>query len=848
MPALDGLRVLDLTQFEAGPACTQALAWLGADVVKVEKPGRGDRARGADSARNEAYAPLFCAWNANKRSLAIDLGGDPGHALFLRLVPKFDVLVENFGPGVIERLGIDPEALRPVAPGLIYARIKGFGNSGPYAGFAVQPPIAQAAAGALSINGEPDGPPMIPGSMGDAGAGMVAAVAVLAAWARKQRTGRGQEIDLSMQEAMTFFVRGRGAIGSRWGARAAPRTGNAGDVPPGDLYPCKPFGPNDYVYLMPMTERHWASLCTAMGRPELRVDPRFYSMPWRIQNHRALHGEISAWTRARTKFEAMEALGAAGVPSSACLDTAELLRDGHLAERGFVEDIDLPVHGRVSVPGFAPRLSKSRVSMKRPPRLGEHTAELLRDELALDDSQLDALRDAGVIGGRRGSTDAPGSRHRRTVQTPSGLVGRQAEPKAAIGGLRPEARMPALDGMRVLDMTQYEAGPSCTQVLAWFGADVVKIEPPGRGDGARVFGRDGRGGYSAFFCAWNANKRSLAVDLGRRRGRALLLRLIPAFDVFVENYGPGVVERFDIGYETLGAINPALVYARIKGFGAGGPHAGYDGVDPTAQAAAGAFSVNGEPSGPPLMPGPTMADSGSGLQAALAVLAAWAQRQRTGEGQFIEVSMQEAVTYYLRSHFFGRSMMRGRAAPRTGNRLGLPPAGLYPCKPFGANDYVYLQPLTEGHWGALCRAVDRLRADPRFFSPRQRLQNADALREEIGAWIRGRTKYEAMEAIAGAGVPCSACLDTVDLHRDRHLAARGFIHELDLPEHGRVRMLGFAPGPPASCAAMKRPPRLGEHTGEVLDAELGLNDDEIETLHDAGVIRDAARCRRKRTP
>ena len=317
MPALDGLRVLDLTQFEAGPACTQALAWLGADVVKVEKPGRGDRARGADSARNEAYAPLFCAWNANKRSLAIDIGSDLGHALFLRLVPKFDVLVENFGPGVMERLGIDPEALRPVAPGLIYARIKGFGNSGPYAGFAVQQPIAQAAAGALSINGEPDGPPMVPGSMGDAGAGIHAAVAVLAAWAQKLRTGRGQQIDLSMQEAMTFFMRGRGAIGSRWGARAAPRSGSTGDVPPGGLYPCKPFGPNDYVYLMPMTESHWTSLCTAMCRPELRVDLRFYSMPWRIQNHRALHAEISSWTRARTKFEAMEALGAAGVPCSA---------------------------------------------------------------------------------------------------------------------------------------------------------------------------------------------------------------------------------------------------------------------------------------------------------------------------------------------------------------------------------------------------------------------------------------------------------------------------------------------------------------------------------------------------
>ena len=399
LPALDGMRVLDMTQFEAGPACTQALAWLGADVVKVEMPGRGDRARGVDRARNEAYAPLFCAWNANKRSVAIDLRNDLGRALFLRLVRKFDVLVENYGPGVMERLGVDDETLRAVNPGLIYARIKGFGGRGPYAGFAVQQPIAQAAAGAFSINGEPQGPPMMPGSMGDSGAGVYAAVAVLAAWVQKLRTGRGQQIDLSMQEAMTFFVRGRGAIGSRWGARATRRAGNAGDVPPGNLYPCKPFGPNDHVYLMPLTEKHWESLCAAMGRPELRVDLRFYSTRWRIQNHRALREEISSWTRARTKREAMESLGAAGVPCAACLDTAELLRDRHLTERGFIEELDLPVHGTVRVPGFAPRMSRSRVPVRRPPRLGEHTDELLGAELALDDAQLDALRDAGAIGG-----------------------------------------------------------------------------------------------------------------------------------------------------------------------------------------------------------------------------------------------------------------------------------------------------------------------------------------------------------------------------------------------------------------------------------------------------------------
>ena len=849
MAALDGMRVLDLTQFEAGPACTQALAWLGADVVKVEKPGRGDRARGADRARNEAYAPAFCAWNANKRSLAIDIGSEAGHALFLRLVPKFDVLVENFGPGVMERLGIDHETLGAVSPGLIQARIKGFGNSGPHAGFAVGPPIAQAASGAFSINGRPDGPPLLPGPMGDAAAGVYAAVAVLAAWTRKLRTGRGQWIDISMQEAMTLFVRGRGAIYAPWGARAARRSGNIGDAPSADLYPCKPYGPNDHIYLTPMTEDQWGALCEAMGRPELRTDLRFYSPRWRLQNHRALREEISSWTRTQTKHEAMETLCAAGVPSSACLDTADMLDDRHLTARGFMEEIELPVHGKVRVPGFAPRLSASRVPLKRPPRLGEHTGELLRAELGLDDAQLEALREAGTIGGPLRS-GRPGPEQPVRAIPPSetrrltdGQVSRDRHVRAFPAP--PDARrgtMAALDGMKVLDMTQYEAGPACTQVLAWLGADVVKVEPPGRGDGARNFGGDANA-YSAFFCAWNANKRSLAVDLGGARGRDLLLRLARRFDVFVENYSPGVIERFDIGYETLSAINPGLIYTRIKGFGLSGPHAGFRSVDPTAQAAAGAFSVNGEADGPPTMPGPTLADSGTGLQAAMAVLAAWTRKQRSGEGQLIELSMQEATTYYLRSHFFGRTMSRARPAGRSGNSLGLPPAGLYACKPFGRNDYIYLQPLTDGHWDALCEVMDRagLRTDPRFYSTRWRLQNAAALREEIGAWVGKRTKHEAMEVIAGAGVPCSACLDTADLHRDPHLAARGFIHELELPVHGRVRMLGFAPESSALCAGIRRPPLLGEHSGEVLNAELGLDGAELQALRDAGVIRDAAR-------
>ena len=403
--------------------------------------------------------------------------------------------------------------------------------------------------------------------------------------------------------------------------------------------------------------------------------------------------------------------------------------------------------------------------------------------------------------------------------------------------------MPALDGVRVLDMTQYEAGTSCTQALAWLGADVVKVEPPEYGDPGRGVGRTENKDYSAYFCAWNANKRSVALNLRSPEGRSLLLRLAPKFDVFVENYGPGVVERLNIGYDCLRAVNPSLIYARIKGFGTSGPWAGYRCMDMVAQAAAGAFSITGEADGPPMMPGPTTGDSGTGVQAALAILAAYVQRLRTGTGQEIELSMQEAMTYYVRTRAFIGSAWGTQAAPRTGNSGGLPPVDIYPCKPFGPNDYIYLMPVNQDHWDALCAAIERpdLLLDARFESTAARTENETALYEEIAAWTRQRGKHEAMAAIAGAGVPCSACLDTRELHHDPHLTERGFVQELDLPVHGRVPMLGFAPRLSASPVDIERPPRLGEHTDEVLGQELGLSGSELEGFRRSGVIGDPAR-------
>ena len=398
MPALDGMRILDLTQYEAGTSCTQALAWLGADVVKIEAPVHGDPGRAVGRSPNKTYSAYFCNWNANKRSVALNLRAPEGRDLLMRLLPGFDVFVENYGPGVMERLDLEYETLKAVHPSLIYACIKGFGTSGPYADYKCYDMIAQAAAGAFSVTGESDGPPLIPGpTTGDSGTGVQMAMSILAAYVQRLRTGEGQQIEISMQEAMTYYMRTRVALGGAWGRSVSERRGRSGGWPPVDLYPCQPFGPNDWVYIMPVTAEHWDALCAASGRPDMLVDPRFETNRLRRDNGDALYEEFSAWTREHTKTEIMEILGPAGIPCAACLDTAELHNDRHLLARGFVKQVDHPMHGEVPLLGFAPRMSGSDVSLDAAPLLGEHTASVLGDELGLDAREIASLAQAGLI-------------------------------------------------------------------------------------------------------------------------------------------------------------------------------------------------------------------------------------------------------------------------------------------------------------------------------------------------------------------------------------------------------------------------------------------------------------------
>ena len=395
--------------------------------------------------------------------------------------------------------------------------------------------------------------------------------------------------------------------------------------------------------------------------------------------------------------------------------------------------------------------------------------------------------------------------------------------------------MPALEAMRILDFTQFEAGTSCTMALGWLGADVVKVEQPGRGDPGRhvATGQD----PSPYFHNWNTNKRSIAIDVRNPEGHELLLRLLPHYDVFVENFAPGTIDRLNLGYEVLRAVKPSLIYAQLKGFGLDGPYSNYKCYDPIAQAAAGSVSITGEPGGKPIRPGPSIGDSGTGIQLALAITAAYVQKLRTGEGQHIEISMQEATTFYMRTMVATGADWGRKAVGRTGS-FGAPTA-VYPCAPGGPNDYVYIMVLIDKEWDTLCAAIGHpeMAVDERFAAGAARREHSDELYEEIASWTRQRTKAEAMEHLAGLGVPCSAVLDTTDLWTDPHLKARNFIQTVEHPTDGPVELMRSPFRLSNSDVPMTAAPLLGQHTDEVLQADLGLDDSAIATLREHGVVQ-----------
>lgn len=395
--ALKGIRVIDMTHNQAGPACAQMLAFLGADVIKLEEPKAGDVARTVHADKKNSDSLFFLLFNANKRSLTLNLKTDEGKRLFKEVVGQSDVLLENFSPGAMDRLGLGWDVLKELNPRLIYATIKGFGSYGPHAHFKSYEPVAQAMGGAMSVTGFPDHPPtLVLPAIGDSGTGMQMAIGILAALQQRHNTGKGQHVEVSMQDAVVNIIRVSLRDHQRQG-RPMERHGNQlGHTVPGTTYACAPGGPNDYVIVLAQPQM-WKGMCGAMSRPELADDARFASADARWQNRAVLDAIVEEWTRKHTKYEVMQLLGDAGVPCGACQDTGEVLNDPHLKAREMIVDIDYPTRGTYQTVGCPVKLSDSPAEIPRPPLLGEHTDQLLASLCGVDPDQLKRLHESGVV-------------------------------------------------------------------------------------------------------------------------------------------------------------------------------------------------------------------------------------------------------------------------------------------------------------------------------------------------------------------------------------------------------------------------------------------------------------------
>jgi formyl-CoA transferase len=388
---LKGIRVLDLTQFEAGTTCTEALAWMGADIAKVEPP-RGEAGR---TGFGDAF--YFMMYNANKRSLTVNLKDERGLALVKEMVKKADVFTENFAPGAVERLGLGYDVVSGINPSIIYAQVKGFGDGSPFEKGLSFDPIAQAAGGAMSITGEKDGRPVKPGpTIGDTGTGMLMAFSIVSALFDRARSGKGRRLQVAMQDSVMHYSRGGFITQARTG-KAAPRRPPANN-PPGGIYSCKPGGRNDYVYLLTSraNPEHWPRLLKLIGREDLIGDERYATPDARLQHEAEVDAIVTGWTKERTKQEAMAQLSAVGVPAGAVLDTQELVDEPSFYERGILQQM---THGErnMVMPTWPVRFDGVPSKVEPAPMLGEHTTEVLSDWLGLDAAAVAQLKQDGIV-------------------------------------------------------------------------------------------------------------------------------------------------------------------------------------------------------------------------------------------------------------------------------------------------------------------------------------------------------------------------------------------------------------------------------------------------------------------
>src|SRR5437870_4971784 len=413
--ALEGVRILDFTHVQSGPTCTQLLAYMGADVIKVERPGVGDITRGQLRDVPNADSLYFTMLNGNKRSITIDSKHPKGREILDRLIKQCDVLVENFAPGALDRMGLTWEHIHKLNPRMIVASVKGFGP-GPYEDCKVYENVAQCAGGAASTTGFRDGPPLVTGAqIGDSGTGLHLAFGIVSALYQRIRTGRGQRVLAAMQDGVLNLARvklrdqqrlahgplaeySQHAEGIPFG-KAVPRAGNdSGGGQPGWILKCKGWetDPDAYIYFITQAPV-WGAICDLIGKPEWKTDPDYATPPARLPRLKQIFGTIEEWTKTMTKFEVMDKCNAVDIPVGPILSMKEIAEEQSLRDTGTVVEVDHPGRGKYLTVGNPVKMSDSITEVQRSPLLGEHTEEILTTVLGYSAKDYAEIKASGAI-------------------------------------------------------------------------------------------------------------------------------------------------------------------------------------------------------------------------------------------------------------------------------------------------------------------------------------------------------------------------------------------------------------------------------------------------------------------
>lgn len=793
--ALEGMRVLEHCTTPAGAFCAKLLSDLGAEVIKVE-PAGGDPSRRAGpfgpGPRTAEHSGRFLYLNTGKRSVTLNDAAEDQRRL-AGLAAAAHVLIDDQSRSPLTSL------VKEVTDFVVWCTITPFGLTGPARAYKAQHLNVAHAGGEGHVL--PGGvgwslfphraPTQIGSDMADFDAGATAAVAVLAAYRRLVRTGQGQRIDVSSQESQLGLFRTRMVRFTHDGTvlhqRPSPYTSAGG------MFDCV----DGYVQILGLRDDSWAALGDVAGGEPFR-DDRYLTTKGRTTNKDEVNEKLSQWCGERTKREVVATLGPLGFAVGAYAVPGDLLDSPQLTARRFFQTVDHPVVGPVVLPGAPYQLSATPVRLRPAPLLGE----------------------GGSVAGFAG----PDFR-----VSPDGLPG---GPGRSTGG---SGEAP-LAGVRVLDFTWAIAGPYATLLLALLGAEVIRVESSKRPDvtrgglsGRDYGGLDGAPDYNTL----NLNKRSFQVDLTRPEGLAVVHRLVPKCDVVVDNFRPGVMARFGLAPEAVLRDFPAVVVASSSGNGAHGPEALNAGLASIFAAVGGVSEQTGYPDAPPTLIGESP-DFRSGNLLAVAIMAALAHRDRSGEGQFIDLSSTEVMTALAPDAFLAHSL-GGAPVTRSGNRHPvMAPHGVFRC--LGDHQWISVAVSDESEWEGLCTVLDRPQWVTRYPDPGTRKADEDTVDAAIDEWARVRSSSDAFEMLQGSGVPSAPSWTNADLAGDDHLAQRGAFVDIDHPVIG----VQHVPGAPwrlsdTSWHTWRHAPLLGEDNPYVLHELLGLSSDEVAGLGDVFV-------------